>query len=174
MRLEVQVGLAMLAIGFGAATGCGAKVSVDKDNGDGGSGGSGGGAAQGGAATTSGSPTTTTTTTTTTSNVTSPTSVTTGTGPGCDAEGFCGDTENGCVSCAVGPGGPCENAYYGCIDTDICIAYADCASMCMDPQCAEKCAATYPEGAQLYNNLVVCVICDVCPVSCDGAISGCP
>ncbi|MBK8257802.1 MAG: hypothetical protein IPK82_34680 [Polyangiaceae bacterium] len=172
MRLELQVGLAMVAMAFGAAMGCGAKVSVDKD-GDGGSGGSGGGASQGGAQTT-GSPTTTTTTTTTTSITTSPTSVTTGTGPGCDAEGFCGDTESGCVGCAVGAGGPCQNAYAGCVDTDACIAYADCVSSCMDPQCADKCAETYPEGAQLYSNLVVCVICDVCPISCDGANSGCP
>jgi hypothetical protein len=57
---------------------------------------------------------------------------------------------------------------------DPCSTGQDC-TLCSNLNDCYNCANnTYPKGAQLYNDLVTCVICDACYFSCDGANSGCP
>ncbi|MFO0758552.1 MAG: hypothetical protein U0359_18815 [Byssovorax sp.] len=92
------------------------------------------------------------------------------------------DPTNDCVSCAFQDaclsqvqacGGepdccdanPCsENSFVGCI--------GKCAQN--DQACFDACVQAHMTGAQVYNDLVVCVICDTCPMDCDAAGAGCP
>jgi hypothetical protein len=91
----------------------------------------------------------------------------------CDNTGNCGDVGQGCISCAVN--GQCSDSYNACIGTQECTDYINCTSNCGgDPMCAQKCALTFPNGAQLYNSLVVCVICNACFNDCQGQQNGCP
>ena len=113
--------------------------------------------------------------TTTTTNVHTTTSSfmsSTSTGPECDGHGECGDSQSGCVGCALN--GPCFNELSKCQDTQECIEFAMCIDGCSDPGCADMCAAQFPEGASLYNDVLFCVICEQCPSDCDGPGSGCP
>ncbi|MEZ4308262.1 MAG: hypothetical protein R3F14_09485 [Polyangiaceae bacterium] len=108
--------------------------------------------------------------------MTSSVSVSSSTGPTpiCDNTGDCGDIGQGCIGCAVGPNGPCEASYVGCINDTECIDYANCLSECNSDLCFQKCAESFPTGQQLYNDLVVCVICDACENDCGGPGAGCP
>jgi hypothetical protein len=113
------------------------------------------------------------------------------------------DTTNDCVSCAFESecvdqvsacGGepdccdanPCSPAsYVGCINA--CVDTANACEMACgagDQACVDQCGMDFdtcgmacqtqnPQGAMLYNDLVLCVICDTCPVDCDGPGSGC-
>jgi hypothetical protein len=138
---------------------CGGNVVVDPE----GSGGT--------PTTTSTGPTTTPTTTTSTTNTTTPTPTTTQPSS-CDNHGFCGDTESGCISCAVND--PCFPHLEACQTDQACIDYVTCVDPCPDQACADNCAENFPAGAQIYNDLVNCVICEQCYNDCDGAGSGCP
>lgn len=102
-----------------------------------------------------------------------PTSATSSaTGPSqCDGSGNCGDGGAGCIGCAITV--TCAGIYDACVQSQECIAYSDCAGQCPDPQCLDKCGMSFPEGAGLYDALVVCVICDACYFDCDGASAGC-
>ena len=182
MRLWIRASGAAVVIGIAAVVGCGGKVTVEGTGAAGGAGGAGG---QGGT-TYDGTFTTAITTGPTTSSVTSsvttgPTtsvtsSVTTGPTTFCDDTGQCSNGMDGCAECAYGPGGPCVEPYEVCISSDECLALLDCFQSCdeNDPQCYQKCADSFPSGAEQYNDLVICVICDACYNDCDGQASGCP
>jgi hypothetical protein len=92
---------------------------------------------------------------------------------GCD-EGVCGDAQSGCLGCALADA--CAAEYTACANdpSGECIAFVQCMDSCQDQACVDQCVADHPGGATLYNDLVFCAICEACPVSCDGAGSGCP
>ncbi len=142
---------------------CGGNVVVDPA----GSGGSGAG-------TTTTDTTYTTTTYTTTYTTTSGSSGTTSTGTSCDGQGYCGDSQSGCIGCALAVN--CADELMACQNdpSGDCIAFVQCLDQCSNQACADQCAADHPSGATLYNDLVFCVICDECPMDCDGPGSGCP
>ena len=63
----------------------------------------------------------------------------------------------------------------GCFNDVECNALIDCLNTCQDDVCANACADARPAGMNLYMGLIVCVLCDACYGSCDGATSGaCP
>jgi hypothetical protein len=171
---------AMLVVGFvTAAVGCGGKVLVDGDGGSGGTGGTGGDAQSSSSTFTSAvttGPTSVTSSVTTGPTTTSVTaSVTTGPTPFCDDTGNCGgDGSGGCIDCAIGDGGPCLPAYDTCLNADACLTYIECVQNCFDDECFQKCAEAYPDGAQLYQELVICAVCEACYNDCDGGNAGCP
>ena len=138
----------------------GALAACD-DSGTGGSGNSGGGGGSGG---TGGGATTTTTT-----------SVTTGGPMVCDtgdpSGASCGDTASGCVACALG--GDCSDELATCQADQTCVDFANCIDPCMDQTCFDDCTTQFPAGADIYNNILLCVFCDQCFVDCDGASAGC-
>ena len=84
----------------------------------------------------------------------------------CD-EGSCED----CQECAFSDA--CAGAYDTCVGNQDCVDFANCASEATDQAAYEACIEAYPTGAQLYNDLVICVICEECYVTCDGAAAGC-
>lgn len=107
----------------------------------------------------------------------------------CDGTGVCQDqdqdTTNDCISCAFS--GPCSGEVQACAgDPDCCTPQADgscgadsfvgCIGACgpNDQACFDTCTQTYPNGAQIYNALLLCAVCDTCPSDCDGPGSGCP
>lgn len=90
-----------------------------------------------------------------------------GTDPGTCDEGSCED----CQQCALSD--ECADEYDDCGADAECVEFANCAAECTDQACFEECAAAYPSGAQMYNDLVICVICEECYDTCDGAGSGC-
>jgi hypothetical protein len=90
----------------------------------------------------------------------------TGSGGTCDASGDCG----ACGNCAVH--GACAAAANSCSSNQSCNALLGCLSACADETCADACANQNPSGLQLYMAVTVCVLCDACPVDCDGPASG--
>lgn len=84
----------------------------------------------------------------------------------CD-EGSCED----CQQCALSD--ECADEYDDCGADAECVEFANCAAECADQACFEACASAYPNGANMYNELVICVICDECYDTCDGAGAGC-
>lgn len=178
MRLWWKACGSVLVLGTAVGAGCGGKVLVDGGGGYGGGGGEGGGPLPGvttGPTSVTVGPTTSVTVGPTT-NVTS--SVSTGPTPVCDGTGDCGDGATGCIGCSLDPnGGPCWPLYQECFQvSDDCMTYYDCVVSCegSDPACYDKCAEVFPDGAQLYSQLVICVYCDACYSDCDGPGIGCP
>lgn len=116
-------------------------------------------------------------------------STTTGMMGGCDDTGVCQDadqdTTNDCISCAFA--GACSDQLQACgVEPDCCTPQADgscgtdsfvgCIGACAqgDQACLDTCVQTYATGAALYNELLICAVCDQCPIDCDGPGSGCP
>jgi hypothetical protein len=55
-----------------------------------------------------------------------------------------------------------------------CVDLANCLNGCAgDTACQQQCVQTHQGGAQAYNTLAMCVVCDACYTSCDGASQGC-
>jgi hypothetical protein len=105
----------------------------------------------------------------------SPTGTPTGTADVCDAAGaICGDATDPttCLGCAIE--GDCKDEFDICTADQECIDYVNCLDPCMDQACADACDAMFPNGSAEYNDLAVCAVCEVCPVSCDAAMAGCP
>ena len=121
---------------------------------------------------TGGAPTTAATTTTVASSTTTGQgSVTsggpsTGSGGTCDASGDCGS----CGNCAVN--GQCAAAANSCTSNQSCLGLLDCLNTCQDQACADACVNGNPGGMQLYLAVTTCVLCDACPIDCDGPSSG--
>jgi hypothetical protein len=92
------------------------------------------------------------------------------------------DPTNDCASCAFA--GNCADKVSACgMNPDCCDAnpcsansFVGCITACMqgDTACEMKCQTDHPTGAMLYNDLVVCVICQECPMDCNAAMAGCP
>lgn len=156
---RILVAAAASAAAAALISACGGNVIVDPE----GSGGSGGAP-------------TTTTTGPTTSTVTPTTSTSTSTGPsGCDSGNpsveNCGDSTSGCIQCALE--GACIDEFTMCANSQQCIEYVTCIDPCPDTSCTDSCAMSFPSGAQIYNDLVSCAICQECFIDCDGANAGC-
>ena len=152
-----------------------ALVACGSSTGGGGGGGGGvGGGGTGGSATTSSSSSSTSTSSSSTS--TSSSSSSSSGSASCDGtapdQTACGDSQNGCVACALAGG--CSANYQACIADQDCVAFVQCINPCTDQACFDACAQTSPGGAQIYNTLSMCVVCQECYVVCDGAASGCP
>jgi hypothetical protein len=81
---------------------------------------------------------------------------------------------SGCIGCALA--GNCSGQIATCQGDMDCVAFAQCIGMCAqgDQACFDACSKAHMGGASLYNDLLVCVICQECPVDCDGPGSGCP
>ena len=91
----------------------------------------------------------------------------------CDNGGACGDAQSGCIACAED--GHCKTALNGCNTSEDCQAYGRCLDACVqgDDECFAACADQYPTGNSAYQTLLTCVICQECPVACDGPGTGC-
>ncbi|HSN96992.1 MAG TPA: hypothetical protein VLS89_01800 [Candidatus Nanopelagicales bacterium] len=168
--MRSPVWLIPVALVFGCvAVTCGGTVVVDHNSGEGGSGSSSVGPTT---SITTGPTTTSVTTGPTTSVTTGPTTTTstsTGTPTGfCDGTGDC----LSCQDCALN-GGPCSTLWNECLGDASCVALLECLGNCFDDACIEECFESYPEAQGLYQQLVVCVICDSCYSDCDGFGGGC-
>jgi hypothetical protein len=86
----------------------------------------------------------------------------------CDHSGACGT----CESCAVN--GYCSDEFDRCTADTECSALLDCLNTCTDATCEAGCDKAHPTGITLYNQLVLCAVCQACPVDCDGPAAGCP
>jgi len=96
--------------------------------------------------------------------------------PGGEDEQGCGQCDGtgdcfACQECAVG--GLCAGALAACQNNTECTSFWDCLSQCQDQACVDVCAQTYPSGAQLYDEMAQCVLCDQCYGDCDGQGYGC-
>ena len=93
--------------------------------------------------------------------------------PVCDELGSCGDYSRGCTGCAVK--GTCAGAYEGCFGDKSCVEFNMCMAGCKnDIGCQNECATMNPLGAERYNTLVTCIVCDSCATSCAESASICP
>lgn len=92
----------------------------------------------------------------------------------CDALGSCGDFGKGCSGCAVQ--GTCEPEYKACFSNSDCPAFNQCMGNCPadDITCQKKCSESHPVGEQLFNAMVLCIVCTECPISCAPLKAICP
>jgi len=120
----------------------------------GGSGGTGSGSGGSGAGSSSG-PTTTS-------------ASSTGGGGTCDQSSDC----NTCQACAVN--GSCSDEADACTGNAECNALLDCFAGCSDDACTQACWDAHPGGQAAYDAVAVCILCNECPITCDGAAAGCP
>jgi hypothetical protein len=162
---------------------CGDSGSSTTTAGGGGSGGSGGSGASGSTESTGG-------TTNTAGNGSGANGVggngvgPTGPGPGAGGASSCGtisvcqdtdqDPSNDCVSCAFTSA--CSDQYMACTNSTDCIDVNTCLSKCAedDAPCQQGCLENNPAGAALYQEVILCAVCDTCYDACDGATAGCP
>jgi hypothetical protein len=92
--------------------------------------------------------------------------------PTCDGSDVCGDSTSGCIECALES--TCGDERLACTDTLRCREYVSCILTCSTPGCTSGCAATYPDGAMLYDAILACLYCDVCPTDCASVDYVCP
>lgn len=59
----------------------------------------------------------------------------------------------------------CSSQYQACGSSQQCQSYYNCVSQCGSQSCADNCAAQFPSGAQLYDDLVDCA-CMACANEC--------
>ena len=107
-----------------------------------------------------------------------------GPGPGAGGASACGeittcqdtdqDPSNDCVSCAFTS--VCSDQYMACTNSPDCIAVNTCLTNCEagDMACQQGCLQKNQAGAALYQEVILCAVCDACFDSCDGASAGCP
>ena len=89
----------------------------------------------------------------------------------CDSMGVCGDFQSGCIACAVES--TCSLQYNTCVNSQTCLEYNNCINACSDQACYDMCDSQYPTGSAQFNDAANCVLCDACPISCDGANPAC-
>jgi len=79
----------------------------------------------------------------------------------CDGPGVtCGD----CSDCTVDRG--CSAEVDACMNDDWCRNLHDCYATCDNQACADGCYYFYGQGQYLYDQAVMCIVCDVCVTSC--------
>ncbi len=115
-----------------------------------------------------------TTSTTTTSNPWTTSTTATSTSTDCDDSGSCGDMISGCIECALLNNCAAEMAACEYDAGGDCMEYMSCIDPCEDQACRDQCKVEHPEGFELYKAMVICVICEECPIDCDAVGSGCP
>ncbi len=89
----------------------------------------------------------------------------TGSGMTCDDTFDC----DACIECSIQSN--CAMQYAACEQSMQCAAFYMCLEDCQndpDPDCQDACVEAYPEGANLYFEAVVCIVCDTCVQSCGG------
>lgn len=67
--------------------------------------------------------------------------------------------------------GACAGAYDACGSSQACIDFYTCYSNCADQACVDNCVNSYPQGAQIYVDLIDCV-CTDCAVECANECGG--
>lgn len=95
-----------------------------------------------------------------------------------DCSAYCGDgqcsnneTESSCPSdCASCGDGTCS----GTETPNSCPTDCDCSMLKTFQDCSQCLTNLHPDAAQLYYDLVECVICEACYYTCNGNGSGCP
>lgn len=93
----------------------------------------------------------------------------------CDDASNCGDFVSECTGCAVA--GPCAEVYDGCFGDATCLDFNKCWAGCEgETACREACASANPVGGERYRALLTCIVCQVCPKSCEDSefASSCP
>ncbi len=81
----------------------------------------------------------------------------------CDSLASCDTYESGCGGCAVRS--MCAEAYDKCDNT--CVQFEQCLDSCADNvACQKSCYDDNPSGADRYNALISCIVCQACPNSC--------
>jgi hypothetical protein len=92
----------------------------------------------------------------------------------CDALGQCGDMSHGCLGCSFI--GPCANEAEACYHDQDCGDYQSCLGDCMkgDLMCTEACKAQHPAGADEFDHLYLCAVCQQCASSCADTAMLCP
>jgi hypothetical protein len=85
----------------------------------------------------------------------------------CDHKGDCAT----CTDCATSDG--CHDKVLTCQGNTDCSALANCLAACSTTECADQCMAAHPEGANLYMDVSMCIVCDECPVDCNGVGASC-
>jgi hypothetical protein len=126
----------------GPSGGMGGSGAVPADGGGGGAGGGAGGAA----------------------SSSSPASSSGSGQPTCDDQPTC----EACDECAINAG--CQSLFESCLADEACFylddcVYTYCASL-GDAGCIEACRYEFPDGAALFDAMIVCVVCDECPGTC--------
>jgi hypothetical protein len=125
----------------GSSGGMGGSGALPADGGSGGVGGGAGGATSSSPASSSGSGQ-----------------------PACDDQPTC----EACEECAINAG--CASFFVSCIADEACFylddcVYSNCASL-GDVGCIEACHYQFPDGAELFELMIACVVCDECPGTC--------
>jgi hypothetical protein len=77
----------------------------------------------------------------------------------------------GCMMCAVGY--TCATEWSQCeAQTSVCPDILSCIVGCDgDPACYAECSQLFPDD--VFKALSVCMLCQACPVNCNGAALGC-
>jgi hypothetical protein len=90
----------------------------------------------------------------------------------CDGTGNCGT----CASCAADPSGNCPDEEALCAADAECPLLFGCYNMCAagDDMCRNDCSNLYANGIPAYNAVVLCEVCQECPMDCNGPAAGCP
>ncbi|AKT37375.1 hypothetical protein [Chondromyces crocatus] len=129
--------------------------------------GDGGDTSTPGTSTTTSTPTWTTTTpgTSTTTTWTDPGTTTTTSGECFDAGNLACSPTEACGLCAVN--GPCASYVAACLNDLSCAALNSCINACNDDGCIDDCYEGLPDGESAYEDIALCVVCDVCPLACD-------
>lgn len=89
----------------------------------------------------------------------------------CESLADCGN----CGNCAISS--VCAGQMNQCLYTNpACQALVDCYSACApgNTACFQGCDTAHAAGLGDYMALIQCVVCDTCPLACDGPGTGCP
>jgi len=104
---------------------------------------------------------------------------------GCDAKGLTCQAMSGesCQSCATSEG-QCKDEFeacgslmdmaHPCAVLNKCYAGCQAKPMAEQAACAKQCDMDTPAGVMPLNALLMCFICDECPMSCPTQSKGCP
>ncbi|HRI68949.1 MAG TPA: hypothetical protein PK156_32185 [Polyangium sp.] len=91
----------------------------------------------------------------------------------CDGMGTCGAgaDQSGCIGCALKT--ECQTQLQKCYDTPDCMHVMAGIEACsgdqpgeIDEVCFNSIVDVHPEGFAIYNELAICIFCDVCTSSC--------
>ncbi|HRI67728.1 MAG TPA: hypothetical protein PK156_25975 [Polyangium sp.] len=88
-----------------------------------------------------------------------------GVGGVCDDAAECGTFDSACTGCAVSA--TCAEVYDGCFGDATCLEFNKCWAGCNgDVMCRSACTESNPIGAERYQALLTCIVCQVCLGSC--------
>jgi hypothetical protein len=77
-----------------------------------------------------------------------------------------------CPSCAdASTSGACSGPYNACGSSQACIDFYYCIADCADQPCVDDCVAQYPNGVDIYVDMIDC-ICSDCATECSAECGG--